>query len=240
MKEGYKEFWKEQFKTWNDVCFRDRYSKDLFPDIPTVRYAPDILFSYSPNNRTETKNRKILAISVINLRWEFRNIPEQIADAYEAFILRAAEEALEKGYEVCFLSFCELQKDSEAIERIEGEIKKTRPAFAGRISKRIYTENIAEIVDVLAECEAVLATRFHAMVLGYVLGKKVLPVCYSDKTTNVIRDLSLTETWAEIQHPETYPATSIIDSFHSLPSERIAELATAADTQFAALDKYLQ
>lgn len=33
------------FEKAEDVCFRDKYSYNLFSDIPAVRYAPDIIFS---------------------------------------------------------------------------------------------------------------------------------------------------------------------------------------------------
>lgn len=48
------------FEKAEDVCFRDKYSYNLFADIPVVRYAPDIIFSldvekllYNPIDKTK-------------------------------------------------------------------------------------------------------------------------------------------------------------------------------------------
>ena len=46
-----------------DVCFRDRYSRNLFADVPTVRRAPDILFSY-PMPRVAAVEKQIQIVLV--------------------------------------------------------------------------------------------------------------------------------------------------------------------------------
>lgn len=63
--ESYREAMGAMMKGLQDVCFRDRYSYELFcKDVKTVRQAPDILFGYSmPNIR---QKKKQVYISVIN------------------------------------------------------------------------------------------------------------------------------------------------------------------------------
>lgn len=47
---------KKTFENCTDLCFRNKYSYELFKDINTIRYAPDVLFSYDIG---ECKKEKI-------------------------------------------------------------------------------------------------------------------------------------------------------------------------------------
>ena len=63
---------KKVFKNAEDVCFREKYSYDLFKDLPNVRYAPDIVFSMNTSNVNVT-NRKKAIISVISCKRKLNN-----------------------------------------------------------------------------------------------------------------------------------------------------------------------
>lgn len=54
---------KELYKA-HDVCFRDRYSYNVFKDIPFVRVAPDILFSYGLK---ECIGEKTIGFSIVDV-----------------------------------------------------------------------------------------------------------------------------------------------------------------------------
>ena len=258
--EDYKEFWRKQFVTWNDVCFRDRYSFDLFSDIASVRYAPDALFAYEgkpadalfacerkpadaaiygTEPQTEENRKKRLAISLIDLRWELRGIAPEICDAYEAFLCRTIEEALAGDYEIILLSFCEMQRDGAAAQKIRDHFCQLNPKAAERIRIEIYYDQIAPMIQTIAACDLILATRFHAMVLGYVFGKRVLPVCYSDKMVNVLEDLALAKQFADIRKPSTYPEGPVLEAFAQADSEKIEKIRAQAADQFLRLDQYL-
>lgn len=53
------------FKNSEDVCFREKFSYDLFKELPNVRYASDIVFSLDTSSIKIT-NRKRAIISVIS------------------------------------------------------------------------------------------------------------------------------------------------------------------------------
>ncbi len=46
--DDYLEAYKDCFKNFDDVCFRDKYSKNLFPQSDNVRYASDVIFQLTP------------------------------------------------------------------------------------------------------------------------------------------------------------------------------------------------
>jgi colanic acid/amylovoran biosynthesis protein len=57
-----------------------------------------------------------------------------------------------------------------------------------------------QILALIAESEYMVATRFHAMVLGLGAGKKVLPLIYHIKLRNVLEDLSFRSPYYDIRH----------------------------------------
>ena len=77
------------------------------------------------------------------------------------------------------------------------------------------------------------------MVLGYIFGKKVLPVCYSDKMTNVLEDLKLSGNYVDIRNLSTYPEHDILDLFSEADPEKIEKIRSQAADQFLRLDQYL-
>ncbi|MEI3326743.1 MAG: polysaccharide pyruvyl transferase family protein [Thomasclavelia sp.] len=52
-----------------------------------------------------------------------------------------------------------------------------------------YTDTDLEgILNCIGSAEIVIATRFHAMILGWCMGKKTLPIVYSSKMTHVLEE----------------------------------------------------
>lgn len=43
----------------------------------------------------------------------------------------------------------------------------------------------------MLESEVVIASRFHANVISIMFGKKLLPVVYSEKTSNILKDIGI-------------------------------------------------
>lgn len=49
--------------------------------------------------------------------------------------------------------------------------------------------NYLSIPNAIIQCSEVLAVRFHAIILGSILGVKTIPIIYSNKTENLLNDL---------------------------------------------------
>ena len=60
--------------------------------------------------------------------------------------------------------------------------------------------NLDQILKLIAESEYIVATRFHAMVLGLSAKKKVLPLIYNLKLRTVLEDLSFQGAYYDIKH----------------------------------------
>lgn len=179
----YVTFYKQIFSEATDVCFRDKYSFSLFNDVSTVRMAADIIFQVH-TKKCENSIKKNILISVI--KPSFRKQLVNLDCLYYEKIRDMAIFFIEKGYRVTFISFCENEGDNEAIEVISKTISDD---YKNNISKYSYKFNMEETLSLIAASEFVIATRFHSMILGWVYNKPVFPIAYSDKMTNVIKDL---------------------------------------------------
>lgn len=172
---------KDLFSKYTDVCFREKYSYDMFKDLSNVRLADDIIFQYE---KPEVQEENCVTISVI--KPSYRKNLEVYDEVYYEKIKDISIDFVKKGMEVNLVSFCEEEGDVEAIEHINKLIPKE---YLDKINNNYYSLNIDETINLLAKSRFIIASRFHAMILGWVFNKPVLPIVYSSKMTNVINDV---------------------------------------------------
>ena len=218
------------------VCFRDRASYELFHSLPNVRYAPDIVFGCPTGSEENTSagKRKRVLISVIEPEMrKGRYGISQYADAYDSFIQRTAMWYMEKGYQIRFLSLCDGQGDRRAAERIVSRIPER---MHGQIRIYSYQTDILQTLSLFAEAEIVIGTRFHSIILGWVYGKKVLPIIYDLKTRNVLSDLKW-NTYLELENLETCDVPAMLKGVDRMPEAQLNELISKSEEQFLDLDR---
>src|SRR5699024_1207524 len=145
--------YKELFKTYTDICFREEYSYNLFNDLENVRVANDVIFNLKSQKKLSRKN---IVISVIkpSIRKEFKGIDE----IYYQKIKELSIYFIDKGYEVILMSFCEYEEDNEAVEEILRTIPKK---YSNCITKHFYKYNLDETLTKITTTSFVIATRFH-------------------------------------------------------------------------------
>ena len=180
--DDYKKTYKEVFKNAEDVCFRDQYSYELFKELPNVRYSSDIVFGLDISKINKTKGKKAV-ISIVDCDLK---IGKGYKEKYETKILELINHLINKGYEIVLMSFCKLENDEMAIKEIYEQIDEKMKV---KVSKYFYRGNIEEALNVLGESKVIIGSRFHANIIGFILNKTVIPVAYSDKTLNVLKDL---------------------------------------------------
>ena len=200
--EKYKECYEEVFKNAEDVCFREKYSYDMFKDIDTVKYGADIVFSLDISN-IKTTNSKRIVISVINCEKRFEI---KIKEAYENKIVELSNYFVKQGYEVVLMSFCSKEGDLKAIKSILSKCDKEN---INNILTYNYSGNIEEALNTLGNSSIIIATRFHAAILGILLNKKTIPIIYSNKTMNVLKDIEFTDEYIDINNIEKLDIDSL-------------------------------
>lgn len=180
------------FASYTDVCFRDRYSYELFCNLANVRLCPDIVFSYEPRLLGIVK--KQVSISVLGLV-DKPNIAKFTKD-YHRKIAELCVAFVEAGYSVNLVSFCQAEGDELAVEQVYALLD---VGCAKSVSRVFYRGDIKQIIALFAESTAIIATRFHSMILGWILEKPVYPILYSQKMKNVIDDINIQASYVAIE-----------------------------------------
>jgi colanic acid/amylovoran biosynthesis protein len=222
---------KEIFKDYTDICFRENHSFEIFKDLNNVRMANDIIFQLK--SEKEALVEKKITISVIkpSTRRNFSHLD----DIYYKKIKQISLFYIERGYKVTLMSFCEYEGDKEAV----GEIKQLIPSeYHNQVIEYLYKFNIKEALEVIATSKFIIATRFHAMILGWVYNKPVYPIVYSKKMTNVIEDSNFRGDFIELENIQTLDPEEIYESLQKNVFD-VSILSENAEKQFEKLDEYL-
>lgn len=193
------------FKKSTDICFREKFSYNLFNDNSNVRYAPDIVFSLNTDN-IEITNDKTAIISVIDCTKRFE---KNISDNYENKIIELIKELNERQYKITLMSFCKEEGDEHAIELIMDKINDKK--IKKSINYYYYNGNINEALNIIGKSQIIVASRFHATILGLVMKKTVIPVAYSNKTINVLNDLGFKGKIFDIRKPNDFDVKKLND-----------------------------
>ncbi len=212
-----------------DCCFRDKYSYEMFSSLKQTRYAPDILFGY-PEGNTEPVS-DCIGVSIIDC--SDRKKLSQYTTTYETGMADICNYYMKNGKRIKLFSFCSSEGDKNAAEHIRSHLND--PAGADVIE---YTGNIDEFMQEFCSCSLIIATRFHAMILGWKLGKRVFPVVYSDKQAHVIRDLNYQGVWWDFRTGDAVPV-DMLDGIEPLNDEIIDCLNQASAGHFRELDEFV-
>lgn len=231
---GYREQYRQLFEGYRDICFRDSCSKKEFSQADNIRWAPDVVFQYKEIPKVSAE-RQVL-FSVIDLTERGGKYPvSQYREVYEKFMKDLAVVFLRQGYRVKFISFCRMQKDEEAARRIQKEIRKEVPFDTELIC---YDQNLEECMQAFAASEMIVGTRFHSIILGMCMEKKVLPVIYDYKTRNMLNDL-FPYSGLEFGELEHLSAAQAAEQLKASEPYRAEQAVREAQEQFAALDRFL-
>ena len=214
-----------------DCCFRDKYSYETFQHIKQTRYAPDLLFGHHCDDLKVFEEYEYVGVCVID--FSNRKMLTQYLQIYENTIVDLCNYYLNKGKSIRFLSFCSHEGDDNAIERIRKKLPEREP-----IELVQYTGNMDSFLNEFRKCTVIIATRFHAMILGWKYRKRVLPIIYSEKMLHVIQDLKFNGVYWNVLSGDTAPINSL-DEIKALDEELLASLVEKSDEHFRGLDKFL-
>jgi len=217
-KEFYQKYY-DLFSNFEDICFRDSYSYNLFEKLDNARCHSDIIFSYP---FAEKKQKKQIGISVMNLKY-----PE-----YEESLNKIIKYYLELGYEIALFSFSKFENDCKMMKKIFNDFNKNK-----KIKMYNYDTNIEKFLNVFQESEIIIATRFHSLILALSTKKPVFTFVYSDKTKNVLNDLDLHESYIEVKNIKNFSLEKVIKNINEM---NLINEAKNAELHFEKLDLVLK
>ena len=216
-----------------DVTVRDTASLEQLRAVPQVRLAPDMLFSVPGPDAGDPRGGVV--VSMIDLAG--REGLSQYREAYEAAIAELVEDLVTlRGERVTLVSFCPHEGDEAAIERVLATV-------GGRVgewvSTHYYRGDMDAMLGVLRAADTVLATRFHAMVLGFAFGCRVACVEYSNKLSNALADLDELDRGWKLADFVGASRSERYERVITLEPASPAAVAERAAGHFAVLDDYL-
>lgn len=225
--ELYKMSISDLFRGVTDVCLRDKASYDLFSDIKTVRYAPDAILTYKPKKVEKEKNT--IGISVINFK--FREDLKKYEERYYSLLIKSIDNFIKSGFKIKLFNFCEYEGDVDTSKYILDQV-------SGKDSVEIitYNGNIKDFIRKYSKVEYIICSRFHSVILSYLLKQKMFVLSYSDKITNVINDLSLVDNYKKITDIKSKDIISISDFISPNYDQHIID---EAEKQFEKIDELL-
>lgn len=225
--EKYLNMYREFFKKCRDVCFRDRYSYELFSELKGVRLGKDIMFSM----RNVEKEGEYILFSLI-LPKQKNNLNEE---QYFMSLRNLIFDLIKSGEKIKFISFCKGEGDEKAIEKILNMIPNE---YKKNISSYFYRGNLKEALKIIENSKEIVATRFHAMILGFVFGKRVLPISYSDKMLNTLKDIEFSGKYATFTNFKNLNI-EVLKENPILSREKLKNLAEDGEIHFKELDRFL-
>lgn len=221
----------ELFTKYDDVCFRDSYSYNLFKDLENIRVAPDVVFNFKDKQADHCE--KTIGFSTIHLkgRTELKKYTEQ----YNQKIAQLTEGYIEAGYQVKLFSFCENEGDLEGIHKIKNEVD---AKYMNQISVIHYTGDFDKFLHEFKSCERIIGTRFHSLILAILYNLPFYPLIYSKKTSNFLADLGFENQGHHIKDIENLTINHVIaiESFSQMKDEQVF---LDANRQFEKLDEFI-
>ncbi|MPQ43654.1 polysaccharide pyruvyl transferase family protein [Clostridium tarantellae] len=195
---------KELFKEYEDICFREKYSYKLFKDLPNTRIAPDIVFNIK-NKNVKEENKAIISVIKPSYRKNLKGFDE----VYYNKLKDICYKFMDEGIKVILMSFCKLEGDEEGIENIVNKFPKE---YKEKVKIYKYNTNIDEAIEVIKSSKFIIASRFHAMILGFALKKKVFPIIYSNKMKNVLEDINFNNEYVFIKNMELLNTSLLLNN----------------------------
>lgn len=223
--------YKELFRSQEDICFRDQHSLNLFADLKNTRKCNDIVFTLPCEDISYTKKSVVISIIDLNEKTKLTLYKNE----YESFIRKLTKLYISNNYKITFMSFCQAEGDVNTINSIIEGFSEYEKKY---ISQFLYNGDTESALKEIKQCEIIIATRFHAMILGLLYRKKTLPIIYSSKTRNVINDIKFPNICIDIEDIGSANVSEVYNQLKSYIPFNTEDLIKDAQHQFEFLDKY--
>lgn len=234
--EGYISAYNKYFSQIRGVVFRDSHSLELFDGLNNVRLAPDVVFLLNPQlSLTNNKQKKIAVISVISVADKIiHKDTKDIQAKYVSKMVNIITMLTLKDYQVILFGFSTPENDIKEAERI---FKKLPESIRYMVSVKAH-DDINKSLNILKSADILISSRFHSMILGWVLGIPQYVISYGAKTTDVINDLFPEQFSVSVEEFSNTDTKTILQRFNTLPKDHLTLLTDQADKQFAFVDNY--
>ena len=225
---------RENFSLCKGVCVRDKASYEIFKNIPTVSYAPDMAFVHNLDNIKSRKQLLYVGISVINL--EIREKLKGKTDIYNDYIKRIIIKFAKRGFKVSLISFCEFEEDKKAIDKIKCMVPEK---YLKNVDEILYKGDIEDFVKRYSKVNYMVCTRFHSMILSIILKQKIYNLFYSKKQKNASEDFELFKNMIDI-NDLTFETRLSFNEFKKVQNKKYEKLLKESMGQLEKFEQWLE
>ena len=230
--ERYLEENKKQLQKAKQISWRDKYSYELFKDINNSTYAPDVVFNLDISNY-EIKDDGFYIISIIDVAKEDDEQLSNVKEKYYYLIRKIISTLKSSCKKIVLFSFGKNEGDTKSIEEILSDYSEKNEIEIFEYGK----EGIEKSLQLISRCSGIVASRYHAVILGFLFKKKVLPLCYSDKLHNVLNDLDYSGEIIDLRLLDQKDLQNLDITFGSLEEDILERVICDASIHFSKLDK---
>lgn len=212
----------------------------------SVRHSmPDSVFAMRIPEKESSSKKQRIGIAVANLTGnDFESADYHRQTAIWSDVIKGC---IELGKEVDLIAFTR-ENDDVLIDALKKEHKQVRC---------IHYSEIDKAIGHWSEYEAVIAMRFHSVVLSIVSGTPFVPIAYGHKTVNLANMVGMGDyllKWSlrngYFKDSNTIEASDILDSFKCVIADReaivpklqdaVTPLRRSADDAYSELCAYLK
>lgn len=209
----------------NYRSYRDQGAKDFLNGIGFRNddpVYPDLAFSIQVERKTARPPaaQRTVAISPMAFRhpsfW-----PEQDEAFYHAYLEKLADFAawlIAKEYQIVWFS-TSVGNDEYAIADLQAKLTQRGVSLDGGAVRDASTQTVDEVLETVASVDAVVATRFHGVLLSMLVGTPAMAVAYHPKTEHLMADGGLANYCFSI---EDFDVAEMKARFAELEQERDA------------------
>lgn len=211
----------QYFSDFDRVTWRDEASYSLFTNSKIKdELLPDVVLALDIDEIEKTRENYVV-VNVMDLS-RFDDVTVQ---RYTSFIVTQIKTLRDKGHEVHIVSI----NREEGDETVAQELKSHFFSMDNFVSVITYSD-INSMIEEFAHAKQILATRFHAMIMGWIFKKPTFVISYDIKTVNFIN------TWNNKQTVESvYSDLNTNPIFVTIEADVLNKLSVDAKNHFSAL-----
>lgn len=213
-----------QIKDYKFITVRDGFSYNYIrkniPEVHCEKY-PDMVFSIPDSMIPDVKSEGTFGIAVHN-----GADCSAFAAVSDGYIKRTGKKVIL----LCFDSG--LENDRKAAENIYEAVQ-----YKDMIEIVNYT-SISDMLVNMKRCGVILGIRFHSVILALRMNIPFVPVAYSDKTVNALKDIGYNST---VYSSDSIDAEAVLrDVVNAKPYNMDKKIVTEARKHIEAFSQYLK
>jgi polysaccharide pyruvyl transferase WcaK-like protein len=187
--------------------FRDQGSRSLIESLGVSgdnHVFPDLVHGLQPAGEVEIgAGVGVIGINPLPFH-DSRYWAEDAPGVYERYVQKLATFAvwlIRSGHKVILFP-TQLRADPPVIKDVKALVQESLPAARGDSLTCPAVSTFDELLTVIAQTDLVVASRFHGIVLSFMVGRPVIGLSYNQKTDELMTDMGLAEFVADIDQFE--------------------------------------